>query len=137
MLDTLKKITTKWFCKGDEDVVLHLPEDETATFILMVDEIPVGILHCENGEWIFNYTKEFKKHINEYNLIIGFPDLNKKYHSHSLWPFFRIRIPGLKQPAIQEILEKEHIDKGNEVALLKRFGQKTIANPYELNLKTA
>ena len=46
------------------------------------------------------------------------------------------RIPGLKQPAIKEILEKESIDKENEAALLVRFGRKTIANPYELYLNS-
>jgi len=44
----------------------------------------------------------------------------------------KIPLPGLKQPAIQEILKNEEIDKGNEIALLKRFGRKTITNPYEL-----
>ncbi|KAK6033622.1 hypothetical protein OSTOST_00220 [Ostertagia ostertagi] len=46
-----------------------------------------------------------------------------------------IRIPGLKQPAIQEILKREKIDSGNDIELLKRFGQKTISNPYELMVK--
>ena len=30
------------------------------------------------------------------------------------------------------IIKKENIDQHNEAALLKRFGYKTIANPYEL-----
>ncbi len=130
MLDKIKK----WFSKGDEDLAMHLPKDEKATFTLSVDEIEIGILHCEDGQWMFKYTNEFKKHTDEYNLIIGFPNVDKEYQSNSLWPFFRIRIPGLKQPAVQEILEEEDIDKENEVALLKRFGRKTIANPYELLL---
>ena len=67
-----------------------------------------------------------------YNRIIGFPDLDKTYKSELLWPFFQVRIPGLKQPAIQEILKNEKIDEFNEVQLLKRFGKKIIANPYEL-----
>jgi hypothetical protein len=58
--------------------------------------------------------------------------LTKVYRKDSLWPFFLVRIPGLKQPAIKEIIEKENIDTENEVELLKRFGQKSISNPYEL-----
>jgi hypothetical protein len=117
-----------WFSKSDEelDVQVQLPKDEKAKFILKVDGINIGMLYCETGAWYFKYTDDFKKHAEEYN------DLSKTYQSDSLWPFFQIRIPGLKQPAIQEILEKEKIDKSNEVALLKRFGYKTITNPYQL-----
>jgi HipA-like protein len=131
MLSKLKN----WFSKGDEvENGMFLPDKEKTMFILKVDNLDLGVLRCENGEWIFYYTNEFKKHRNEYNRIIGFPDLDREYRSEELWPFFRIRIPGLKQPAVQEILKKENIDKDNEVELLKRFGRKTIANPYELIL---
>ena len=128
----LRKIFN-WFSKDDElDVQIHLPKDEEAKFILKVDDIRIGTLYCEKGYWFFKYSDDFKEHAGEYNLITGFPDLDKTYQSDNLWPFFQIRIPGLKQPAIQEILEKEKIDKENEVALLKRFGYKTITNPYQL-----
>lgn len=69
-----------------------------------------------------------------YNHIAGFSNLNKVYKNETLWPFFRIRIPGLKQPAVKEILKKENINETNELELLKRFGHKTISNPYELDL---
>ncbi|MEP7111336.1 MAG: HipA N-terminal domain-containing protein [Ferruginibacter sp.] len=101
---------------------------------MLQDGIRIGTLHCENGDWFFKYTDDFKNHSDEYNRIVGFPDLDKIYQSDKLWPFFQIRIPGLKQPAVQEILARENIDKSNEVALLKRFGYKTITNPYELVL---
>lgn len=123
-----------WFGKGEDDfeMQVQLPQDESAKFNLLVDDIRVGSLYCENGQWFYKYSDDFKNHSHEYNRIIGFPDLNATYKSDTLWPFFQVRIPGLKQPAIQEILSKEKIDKENEVALLKRFGRKTIANPYEL-----
>ena len=123
-----------WFSKSDDelDMQVQLPKDEEAKFILMVDDIRIGVLYCEKSQWYFKYTDDFKSHSDVYNRITGFPDLNKTYQSDTLWPFFQIRIPGLKQPAVQEILEKENIDKANEVALLKRFGQRTITNPYEL-----
>jgi HipA-like protein len=130
MLSKIKK----WFSKDEDelDMQVQLPKEEEAKFILKVDDILIGILYCQKGEWFFKYTDDFKKNTDKYNRITGFPDLDKTYHSENLWPFFQIRIPGLKQPAIQEILKKEKIDKANEVALLKRFGQKTITNPYEL-----
>jgi HipA-like protein len=123
-----------WFGKSEDEfeMQVQLPKAEEARFVLMVDNINVGILYCKAGEWFYKYTEDFKKHADEYNWITGFPDLDKTYQSDVLWPFFQIRIPGLKQPAIQEILEKEKIDKHNEAALLKRFGQYTIANPYKL-----
>jgi HipA-like protein len=116
------------------DIEVHLPKDENATFELRVDKLVIGILHCENGEWEFKYTDAFKQHRNEYNHIAGFSNLDKVYHNDTLWPFFQTRIPGLKQPAVKEILKKEHINESNELELLKRFGQKTISNPYELEL---
>lgn len=102
-------------------------------FTLRIKDIQIGTLRCENGLWEFFYSDEFKNEYSlEYKRIAGFPDLNKVYKKDSLWPFFLIRIPGLKQPAIKEIIEKENIDTGNEAALLKRFGHHSISNPYEL-----
>lgn len=123
-----------WFSKSEDgfEMQVQLPKDEEAKFILTVDKIRIGTLYCEKGEWYFKYADDFKNHSDEYNRIVGFPDLDKIYKSDSLWPFFQIRIPGLKQPAIQEIIKKEKIDQANEVALLKRFGEKTISNPYQL-----
>ncbi len=102
-----------------------------AQFTLKVDDLNIGILHTKDGEWFFKYSPEFKKR-GDYNRIVGFPDLDKVYQSQTLWPFFQVRIPGLKQPAIKEILQKENINENSEVDLLKRFGKKTITNPYEL-----
>lgn len=132
MINKIKNKINSWFSKSDEDKETHLPLDENETFILKVDKIDIGLLHCEEGIWEFKYTEEFKKKGKDYNLITGFPDINKIYRETTLWPFFRIRIPGLKQPAVQEIIRNEKIDQENEVELLKRFGHKTISNPYEL-----
>lgn len=133
MNEVISKIK-KWFSKSDEDYAMHLPENETASFVLSLKEIKIGILSCESGQWEFKYSDSFKDKKGEYKTIVGFPDVEKIYKTATLWPFFRLRIPGLKQPAIQEILEEEDIDKENEVELLKRFGKKTIANPYSLLL---
>lgn len=128
----LKKIIN-WFSKGEDEVVLNLPKNEKTVFILKVANVEVGKLQCANGLWEFIYSDVFKNEYgDEYKRITGFPDLNKVYKNENLWPFFLTRIPGLKQPAIKEIVENENIDIHNEAALLKRFGQRTISNPYEL-----
>jgi len=126
----LKKLKS-WFRKDGEDELVHLPKERDVRFILTVDDITVGYLQSKAGDWYFQYTSQFQNH-PDYNRITGFPELTKVYKSEELWPFFRIRIPGLKQPVVQEILQKEKIDEHDEVELLKRFGKKTIANPYEL-----
>ncbi len=74
----------------------------------------------------------FKARSDEFYPIVGFPKLDKVYKSKSLWPFFLIRIPGLGQPRVREIIKAEQLDINNEAQLLRRFGRKTIANPYEL-----
>ncbi len=129
----MKDLIKKWLSKSEEDSDVSLPKNAVATFLLKVDDIDVGYLRCNKGLWNFEYSEEFKKS-TEYNPIIGFPDLDSEYTSTTLWPFFKIRIPGLKQPAIRDKLALENIDKTNEFELLKRFGHKTISNPYELLL---
>jgi hypothetical protein len=54
------------------------------------------------------------------------------YTKDELWPFFIIRIPSLKQPKVQKIISKEEIDSTSQVELLKRFGEKSISNPFQL-----
>ncbi len=123
-----------WFRKEENDEVkLHLPSDGKEKFVLKLDTIEIGYLECREGTWYFYYVERFKKMEGLYS-IAGFPDLNKEYSSKSLWTFFQTRIPGLGQPLVKEILAKENIDKRNELALLKRFGKKTISNPYTLTL---
>jgi HipA-like protein len=126
----LKKLKS-WFNKDGESEHVQLPKDKDVRFLLTVDHITVGYLYSKMGNWYFEYTPQFRNH-PDYNRITGFPELNRVYKSDELWPFFRIRIPGLKQPVVQEILQKEKINVHDEVELLKRFGKKTIANPYEL-----
>ena len=132
MLKNFKKM----FSKSQEgaEIEIHLPANAKATFELKIDKVVVGKLLCEDGVWKFMYTDEFKELRNQYNHIAGFSNLDKVYSNETLWPFFQTRIPGLKQPAVKEILKNEKINETNELELLKRFGKKTISNPYELDL---
>lgn len=115
--------------EGHED--LETPSDIKAGFELKYKSLTVGYLELNDGVWKFSYSDEFKEQ-DELRPIVQFPETNKVYENEELWPFFTIRIPGLNQPEIENILESENIDRTNEVELLKRFGQKTISNPYEL-----
>ncbi len=124
-----------WFSKSEFDeleTTKQIPKNIEVKFLLKVDNIDIGLLYCNEGEWTFKYANDFKQHTAVYNHIVGFPDIDKVYQSEALWPFFKVRIPGLKQPAIQEIIKSEKIDTANEAALLKRFGITTISNPYTL-----
>lgn len=138
MLQKLKELIFK--SQGLEDTIT--PSDKKIAFKIMLDGMHVGTLELEGGKWYFFYSPFFKQAFDKSKLgqkgsvaiapLFGFPDVQKKYDSEILWPFFAGRIPGLKQPEIEQIIEREHIDKTDLAALLARFGRKTIANPFEL-----
>ncbi len=130
MLDKIRQLLQK--SKG-ESTDLHLPVDERQTFMLTIGNLPVGELSCEQGEWTFYYSKQFIAKSDEFYPVPGFSNLEKVYKSKSLWPFFLIRIPGLGQPAVKEIIAEEHLDVHNEAQLLKRFGRRSSSNPFILS----
>ncbi len=109
------------------------PESATsnAHFRLIYQDLLVGVLSVSNGHWTFRYSDEFRQQ-SRLRPIIEFPDVSKTYTSEELWPFFGMRIPSLKQTAIREIVDDEEIDESDEAELLRRFGKRTIANPFEL-----
>lgn len=126
-ISTLKKMLSR----QDGREGLCTPKHEEADFLLQDRDLEVGRLWLHDGKWHFEYTDAFQRKKDIYP-ITNFPRLDKHYESEALWPFFAIRIPGLKQPAIQRILRDENIDARNEAQLLKRFGETTIANPFTL-----
>lgn len=128
----MRDILRSLFKKSDSEDLDHDISDDY-TFTIKIDDLIVGSLKTEEGKWIFKYSEEFKNQ-DFYRRLTGFSDLNKEYKSEVLWPFFKIRIPGLKQPMIQEILQRENIDSKDEALLLKRFGTRTMTNPYILEV---
>lgn len=80
--------------------------------------------------WYFTYSEAFKEQ-DKYKPLVQFPMIDKDYKSKNLWAFFLLRIPSLKQPSIQSIIEKEGIST-DYPSLLERFGKKVIQNPYIL-----
>ena len=125
----LRTIWQKWF-HGDEHS-LHTPKDVSAHFVLRYHELPIGFLSLDSGKWQFRYSDEFRKR-ELLRPIVEFPDTGRIYESDELWPFFSMRIPSLKQFSIEEIVKKESIDSNDELQLLRRFGRKTVSNPFEL-----
>jgi len=119
------------FFKNEEQEDLYTPGSSDTFFVLLYKDLVIGKLTVKNGVWEFQYSESFKNQ-DLIQKIIDFPDTEKVYSSRSLWPFFAHRIPGLAQPGVKRILEEENIDHYNEVDLLKRFGHKSIANPFEL-----
>jgi HipA-like protein len=124
----------KWFYKLlDEDQPVELTTvDHEGVFTLSIEDLVIGTLSLKDNQWFFQYSDEFKQQ-DRFRRLVGFSDLDKTYTSDALWPFFRLRIPGLKQPLVKEILKSEKIDINDEFSLLKRFGKKNISNPYILN----
>lgn len=129
-MKTIKKAFS-WLFNSEESEDLMTPVEAKEEFTLKYKDVVVGYLRVNNGSWTFQYSDEFKTQEN-LNILVDFPDMGKVYEAEHLWPFFAHRIPGLGQPQVQEIIEKEKLNKKSEVALLKRFGQYTITNPFEL-----
>ena len=132
MIENLKKILSR---EGGREYV-QPSKEEKADFLLRVREhtghtLDVGHLSLREGTWHFEYTDVFRRK-TDIRPIVNFPHLDKHYESDTLWPFFVIRIPGLKQPAVQREIKEQELDERNEAQLLKHFGKTSIANPFIL-----
>jgi len=112
---------------------IQAPEGVRATFLLKFDDLLVGTLSVRGGEWSFEYSDEFRK-TDLLRPIVEFPDVHAKYTSKELWQFFASRIPSSEQTEVEKILQREHIEEDDAVTLLKRFGRRTVANPFHLEI---
>jgi len=129
MFNLFKKILNKGEITNTSSVEFEV--NGNIEFTLKIKELHIGYLTIEEGLWIFRYSEAFKTQ-TKYARLTGYSDLDKVYKTEELWPFFKIRIPGLKQPMIKDIIKAENLDETNEVQLLKRFGTKSMSNPYIL-----
>ena len=107
------------------------PPGTHAKFLLTYDDLLVGTLTVEDGVWKFEYSDKFRAE-DELRPIVEFPDVDKTYVNEDLWQFFASRIPSTEQPEVEEILKREHVKEDDAIGLLKLFGKRTIANPFEL-----
>jgi len=110
---------------------VEAPPESQAKFELYYDDILVGTLTVDRGVWRFEYSEQFKTQ-DDLRPLVEFPDVNEQYESKELWQFFVMRIPSPEQAEVEEILKREHIEEGDAVSLLKRFGERTINNPFRL-----
>src|SRR5437868_11507253 len=130
MLKAIKRAWKQLRAEGHES--LDTPAGVDAAFALLYGEtFPVGTLRLHDRVWTFEYAPEFKSQ-SELQPLIDFPDLDKIYESQFLWPFFSARIPSVAQPEIRQLIETERLDEHSDVQLLRRFGERTIANPFVL-----
>lgn len=112
---------------------VQAPQEESVQFLLTYNDLLVGTLIAEKGKWKFKYSDEFKKN-QELRPIVEFADVDKVYENQELWQFFASRIPSFEQSEIEAIIKRENIDDNDAVSLLKRFGRRTINNPFELKV---
>jgi hypothetical protein len=133
LLRAIKRVLFGRLTEGLQDV--HTPAGKSARFELFYRDLPIGWLELRDGRWSFEYTSVFRNQ-TEVNPLVDFPDVRKVYVTEDLWPFFVSRIPSLAQPQVQETIEKEGLDGHSNVDLLKRFGERTISNPFVLTYQS-
>lgn len=123
----------KFFQNEEQSARLNTPKGAQAHFVLKYKDLTIGYLNHSDSRWVFAYSDEFKKQ-DKIDKLVDFPEKDQVYTGVSLWPFFSHRIPGLGQPQIQEIIKRENLNPTNEIDLLRRFGRKSITNPFELGV---
>lgn len=128
VLESVKRAWSRWVYHGMSAKPLLAKK---VYFRLLYGPMTVGYLTAEEGRWRFRYSDEFRKR-DDLRPIVQFPDVTRTYESEELWPFFGLRIPSLKQPAVRAAADHYQIADSDKVELLRRFGRRTISNPYEL-----
>ena len=128
----MKVFFSNFYNKPDSNINSKADNNTSeAHFQLKIDDVLIGDLSFNNSIWTFIYSNQFKNQ-TKYHRLVGFPDLDKEYKSDVLWPFFKTRIPGLRQPSVLEILERKKISRSDESKLLKLFGKFSPTNPFIL-----
>lgn len=110
--------------------------DVKAEFSLYLENLVVGTLKVVDSKWQFEYSDEFKLK-SDLRPIVEFPDLDKVYENEELWQFFASRIPSMEQPDVERAMLKDDIEDDDVIGLLRRFGKRTITNPFELRYNEA
>lgn len=110
---------------------LDVQDQNSAAFLLMLDDLHVGTLSYDKGDWLFQYSEDFRE-TQGIKTLADFPDANKNYKSEVLWPFFISRIPSLSRKRFKKVVEQQGIAENDLLGLLAHFGRRTITNPFEL-----
>ena len=90
----------------------------------------------KNEKYEFQYSQDIKKCQEKgFDLLVSFPDINKKYVSENLFPEFLSRIPGPNRIDIKDILEKYKLESYNAFELLKSKDITRYFGVYRSDLK--
>ena len=92
----------------------------------------VGTLSREAGEYVFEYSDEFRRR-RDLPSLPAFPDKDKQYRSADLFPFFLARLPPIGRPDVERFVAEHHIDPKDTLRMLSVLGRKTITSPYEFD----
>ena len=103
----------------------------SVTFVLMFRDLEIGQLRFVEDRWHFAYSDAFRAQ-DELQCLTNFSEPDRTYQGADLWPFFAQRIPSLQQPAVQRFMRKRDLTEVDEASLLRQFGRRTVANPFEL-----
>ena len=124
-MTAMKKLVTGFWYEEKTEAFFSSGKGQ-ADFILTLNKLEVGTLSYADNVWVFSYSEEFKRQ-REILPLVNFPTVDKEYTSNELWPFFVSRIPSRAQ-----LQASKDTDRQDLVSLLKNYGRKTIANPYQL-----
>lgn len=122
-MSIVEKIKVFWH--DSDETNLQAVKGSKGRFDLMLGTLLVGVLVYEDGVWSFSYSDAYKTQ-DKYEPLVNFPNLNQKYKSDQLWPFFASRLPG-----VSELKENER-ESTDVLTLLKKYGRHVITNPYKL-----
>jgi HipA-like protein len=98
------------------------------------ERVHVGSLSKEHGEYVFEYSQQFKEH-KELAPISAFREVSQPHRTKELPAFFRVRVPPLEREDVKRTVLELGIAPDDEFALLGAVGRKTITSPYELELR--
>lgn len=131
MIKRLIKGARKKLWKTEEQENILTPLNVNVVFELRYKDLLVGKLKLNDGIWTFAYSSDFKQQ-QQIRPLPDFPKLEKEYKSNELYPFFGHRIPSIKQPRVQKVIQNSEVKDIDEVTLLKLFGKHSITNPFLL-----
>ncbi len=112
------------------------PGDELRLYLARLNSprVWVGSLRRADGEYIFEYSKEFAgAHLPP---VPDFPTIDQQYRSAELWPFFLVRMPPADRPDIRSLLSDRGLTQATTLQILAALGKRVVSSPYELELAT-
>jgi HipA-like protein len=93
--------------------------------------VHVGTLVVAPTQFEFSYSIEFRN--SGLPPIPTFPDLEKKYESEVLFPFFQMRLPPVGRTDVASVLKSNKVAPDDTFGMLKLLGSRTVASPYRFS----